>query len=166
MKTHLILEESDISGRTEEGVTLYTSAAKDAMWVAAIVTYRGQILKDRHGSLASSELPNECKTTNFVTTDTILPASETRMVPDETPCLQLFVEHSNFMWQIWKGDELGHAVIITRSCGKSIGTKHPLRSGQIPTDIEDRLLAANASQFGILNVTEFFESKAEMSLRD
>ena len=71
------------------------------------------------------------------------------MKETDTNSLGLFVEHSSFSWKIWKGDELGHAMIITNSCGKSIGTRHPFRSGNVPEDIEDTLLEANAEQFGI-----------------
>lgn len=47
MKSHVMLEESDIVGYAEDGKLQLTPTARKAMWTAELVTFGNQILKDR-----------------------------------------------------------------------------------------------------------------------
>lgn len=49
MKTHIILEESDIAGKYEDGNCRFTLTAKNAMRTAELVTFGDLILKHRDG---------------------------------------------------------------------------------------------------------------------
>lgn len=59
-----------------------------------------------------------------------------------------FIEHSRGAWKIYKGEELGHAMIYTRAYGKSIGHKHHIKD-YIYRDYVLRLVELNEEQLGL-----------------